>query len=46
LGLNRPFIEVAHFENTMGIDLEILKKDKKMLKFVKNPIFEATNITK
>jgi hypothetical protein len=23
-GLNRPFIEVAHFEITMAIDLEIL----------------------
>ena len=28
LGLNRPFIEVSHFENTMAIDLEILSDTK------------------
>jgi tRNA 2-selenouridine synthase SelU len=29
LGLNRPFIEDAHFENTMTNDLEILSGSKK-----------------
>jgi hypothetical protein len=28
LGLNRPFFEVANFENTMAIDLEILSDSK------------------
>jgi hypothetical protein len=38
LGLNRPFIEVAHFVNTMAIDLEILSDSNIKIQNTQNDI--------
>jgi len=39
LGLNRPFIEVAHFENTITNDSEILPGLKKKFQILQNDFF-------
>jgi hypothetical protein len=39
LGLNQPFIEVAHFENTMTNDPEILPGGKKISQMLQNDLF-------